>query len=161
MTRQNGIASVRNTIRTLVGRDRRGNVAIEFGFIVPIFILLTLGAVELGRAGTEWSRLTHAAYAGVQFGVKDQGNAADTAGMVQAARDDADDPSNELSITARRYCQCPESTSEVACSTTCVDTKYTPMFVEVTAARDLGAIIPYASLPVSYPISVQRTGRVR
>lgn len=149
------------SVRSLVCRDRRGNVAIEFGFMVPVFILLTLGAVELGRLGTEWSRLTHAAYSGVQYGIKDQANAANIPGMVQAARDDADDATNELSITARRYCQCPEAAVEVACSATCVDDKFTPMFVEVTATRDLAAIIPYADLPVSYPISVERTGRVR
>ena len=161
MMRHNKIPIVQKTVRALLGMDRRGNVAIEFGFMVPVFILLTLGAVELGRLGTEWSRLTHAAYAGVQFGIKDQANAANIPGMVQAARDDADDAPNELAITARRYCQCPEAAVEVACSATCVDDKFTPMFVEVTATRDLAAIIPYADLPVSYPISVQRTARVR
>ena len=157
--RQNLIAQGR--VRNLFSLDQRGNVIIEFAFMLPVFILVTLGAVELGRAGTDWSRLTHAAYSGVQYGIKDQANAANIPGMIQAARDDADDTANELTITARRYCSCPETSAEAVCSTTCADDGFIPMFVEVTTTRDLGAIIPYANLPVSYPISVQRTGRVR
>ena len=94
------------SFRSLLG-SRRGNVAIEFAFIAPILILLTLAAVKLGRLGSEWTRVKHAANAGTQFGVQDQANAANAQGMIDAARLDADDTTNELAITARRYCRCP------------------------------------------------------
>ena len=152
------------TLLALLGRlcgSRRGNVAIEFGFLVPILVLLTLAAVELGRLGSEYTRVKHAAHAGTQYGTKDQSNAANVPGIIQAARSDAEDTAKELTIAARRYCRCPTASSEVACSTTCSDGKFSPMFVEVSVSRDLTPIIPYAGLPLSYPISVQNTGRVR
>ena len=31
-------------------RDRRGAAAIEFGLLVPLFMLFLLGAIEFGRA---------------------------------------------------------------------------------------------------------------
>ena len=139
----------------------RGNVVTEFAFLAPVLILLTLAAVELGRLGNEWTRLKHAAYAATQYGIQDQANAANTAGMIAAARADADDTGNQLSVSARRFCLCPESSTEVACSAVCADGKFSPMYVEVTVSRELAAIVPYAGLPDSYPIAVQDTNRVR
>jgi hypothetical protein len=124
-------------------------------------ILLTLAAVELGRLGSEWTRLKHAAHAATQYGIQDQANAANIPGMIAAARADADDTANELAIDARRYCLCPGAVTEAACSETCPDGKFSPMYVEVSVSRDLAAVIPYASLPISYPIAVQDTNRVR
>ena len=150
-----------STVFRRLRRSRRGNVAIEFGFMVPIFILLTLAAVELGRLGSEWMRLEHAADAGTQYGIYDQGNAGDIPGMISAARSDADDTTNQLGISARRYCRCPESTTDEPCSTTCADGKFSPMYVEVSVSRDLAAMIPLMGLPLSYPIAVTHTSRVR
>lgn len=146
--------------RTLC-RNARGNVTTEFAFLVPILILLTLAAIELGRLGTEWTRMKHAAQAATQYGMQDQANAANVPGMIAAARADADDTGNELTIDARRYCLCPESAAEVDCSAACADGKFSPMFVEVSVSRDLDAVLPYMSLPLSYPIAVQDTNRVR
>lgn len=144
-------------------RSRRGNVVIEFAFLVPVLMLLTLGAIELGRLGTEWTRVKHAANAGTQFGVQDQANAANSQGMIDAARFDADDTANELLFNPppRRYCLCPGETTEVQCSEKCADDNFSPMYVEVTISRELPALIPYLNLPISYPISVTNTGRVR
>ena len=150
-----------STVFRRLRRSRRGNVAIEFGFMVPIFILLTLAAVELGRLGSEWMRLEHAADAGTQYGIYDQGNAGDIPGMIKAARSDADDTTNQLTIGARRYCRCPGSGTEVSCSTTCPDGKFSPMYVEVSVSSNLAAMIPLMGLPLSYPISVKHTSRVR
>lgn len=155
-----GKFSLRGLIRG-PARSSSGNVVIEFAFLVPVLLLLTLGAVELGRLGTEWTRVKHAAHAGTQFGVQDQANAANTQGMIDAARLDADDTDNELTIAARRYCRCPGQTTEVQCSEKCADDNFSPMYVEVTVSRDLAALIPYLDLPVSYPISAENTGRVR
>lgn len=142
-------------------RNRQGNVAIEFALMIPIFILLTLAAVELGSLGVQWMRMEHAADAGTQYGIYDQGNAGDKAGMINAARMDADDTTNTLDIDANHYCQCPESTTPDSCSTTCADGKFAPMYVWTSVAGNLTAIIPLAGLPLSYPISVKHTSRVR
>lgn len=41
--------------------DRRGGVAIEFAFVIPIAILLTIGAVEVARAGSVQASISQAA----------------------------------------------------------------------------------------------------
>jgi Flp pilus assembly protein TadG len=53
-------------LNRLVG-DRRGGVAIEFAFIIPIAILLTLGAVEVARAVSVQASISQAAKETVRF----------------------------------------------------------------------------------------------
>ena len=141
----------------------KGNVAIEFGFMVPVFVLLAVSGVELTRLGVEWSRITHAASAGALYGVQDQTNATDIAGMEQAARDDAGDTANLLTVTASNFCQCLGTSTKLDCSTApnCTDGKYPPMFVEVKVEESLGAFLPYLNLPAGYALSSTNTSRVR
>ena len=54
------------TIARLVG-DRRGGAAIEFAFIIPIAILLTVGAVEVARAVSVQASISQAAKETVRF----------------------------------------------------------------------------------------------
>jgi Flp pilus assembly protein TadG len=54
------------TIGRLVG-DRRGGAAIEFAFIIPIAILLTIGAVEAARAVSVQASINQAAKETVRF----------------------------------------------------------------------------------------------
>lgn len=50
----------------LIG-DRRGAVAIEFAFIIPIAILLTIGAIEVARAVSVQASISQAAKETVRF----------------------------------------------------------------------------------------------
>ena len=54
------------TIARVIG-DRRGGVAIEFAFIIPIAILLTLGSVEVARAVSVQASISQAAKETVRF----------------------------------------------------------------------------------------------
>jgi len=54
------------TIARLVG-DRRGGAAIEFAFIIPIAILLTIGAVEVAHAVSVQASIAQAAKETVRF----------------------------------------------------------------------------------------------
>jgi len=47
-------------------RDRRGAATVEFAVVVPIFILLMLGMIELGRALQVQQRLTNASREGAR-----------------------------------------------------------------------------------------------
>jgi Flp pilus assembly protein TadG len=47
--------------------DRRGGVAIEFAFIIPIAILLTIGAIEVARAVSVQASISQAAKETVRF----------------------------------------------------------------------------------------------
>ena len=54
------------TIDRLFG-DRHGGVAIEFAFVIPIAILLTIGAVEVARAVSVKASINQAAKETVRF----------------------------------------------------------------------------------------------
>lgn len=54
-------------------RDRtRGQAAVEFALIVPIFVLLLLGIFDLGRGVYAWSTLNNAAREGTRQAIVDQ-----------------------------------------------------------------------------------------
>ena len=66
MNTQHRVPGVLAPIVRLVG-DRRGGVAIEFAFIIPIAILLTIGAVEVARAVSVQASINQAVKETVRF----------------------------------------------------------------------------------------------
>jgi Flp pilus assembly protein TadG len=60
------VVGVLATIDRLVG-DRRGGAAIEFAFIIPIAILLTIGAVEVAHAVSVQASISQAAKETARF----------------------------------------------------------------------------------------------
>ncbi len=53
-----------------LGRDRRGAAAIEFGLLVPLFMLFLLGAIEFGRVLTQSNAVEKGVRAGVALAVR-------------------------------------------------------------------------------------------
>ncbi len=53
-------------------KDRRGQSLVEFGLILPIFLLLVFGIVDLGRAVFAYSTLNSAAREAARLAVVDQ-----------------------------------------------------------------------------------------
>ena len=66
MAPQHRAVGILAAIARLVG-DRRGGVAIEFAFIIPIAILLTIGAIEVARAVSVQASINEAAKATVRY----------------------------------------------------------------------------------------------
>jgi len=144
------------------GANERGNVLIEMGILTPFLVLLAVGTFDFGRLVVEQSGVTQAARAGAQFAVLDQGNAADTDGMIQAARNEAEDVDNSLVITARNFCRCPGSNAEVTCTLNCADGQYAPLFVEVSVTNnDFGFLVDYPGIGQSRTLNAVSTMRVR
>ncbi len=147
------------TLKKLV-RRRAGNVTIEFGFVILFMITLALGAYDFGNLGYQKIAITNAARAGAQYGVQDQVTAADTDGMVQAARNDAADVDEVLTISARQYCSCPGQ-GEVSCSVICDDDSFSYMYVEVTAEGQVELLFPYPYVTSPQTVASTNTMRVR
>ena len=149
-------------LRSLI-RDRRGNVSIEMAFLMTFLLVLVMGAYDFGRLAMEQAGVTQAARAGAQFAVLDQANATDTAGMIQAARDEAEDTADELNVTARNFCRCPGDSAEVSCASNCPDGEYAPLYVEVTVQDSLDMLFDYPGLPEkgTYALKSTSTMRVR
>jgi Flp pilus assembly protein TadG len=66
MNTQHRVPGFLAAIARLLG-DRRGGVAIEFAFIIPIAILLTIGAVEVARAVSVQASISQAAKETVRY----------------------------------------------------------------------------------------------
>ena len=66
MTRKRNLLGLSAPLARLIG-DRRGGVAVEFAFVVPIAILLTIGAIEVARAVSVQASLSQAAKETVRF----------------------------------------------------------------------------------------------
>ena len=141
-------------------RHHAGNVTIEFGFVILFMITLGIGAYDFGNLGYQKIAITSAARAGVQYGAQDQVTAADTAGMIQAARNDAADVNGELAITARQYCSCPGQ-GEVSCSILCADGSFSYMYVEVAAEDQVELLFPYPYVTSPQTVASTNTMRVR
>ena len=51
------------------GDDRRGVVAVEFALVIPVFLLMTYGFMELGRALFIQNSLGHAVYEAQRYAI--------------------------------------------------------------------------------------------
>ena len=143
-------------------RESRGNVVIELAFLAPFLVLLVTGGFDFGRLAIEQSGVTQAARAGAQFAVLDQANATDTEGIIQAARNEAEDISNSLDITARNFCRCPGSLDEVSCSDNCPDGQYAPLYIEVSVTNnDFDFLMEYPGVQNPWTLNAVSTMRVR
>jgi Flp pilus assembly protein TadG len=56
-------------------RARRGQALVEFAFVIPIFLLLFMGVVDLGTAVFSYNSLTNAAREGVRLAIVNQDEA--------------------------------------------------------------------------------------
>lgn len=140
---------------------RGGNVSIEMAFLVTFLMTLVLGAYDFGRFALGQAGVTQAARAGAQYAVLDQANATDTAGMIQAAREEAGDDAEGLTIAARNFCRCPDDSSEVSCANNCDDGQYPPLFVEVSVQDSLDLLFDYPGVSQTQELSSVSTIRVR
>ena len=56
-------------MRNLLRSRQRGQTLVEFALIIPIFLLLTVGFLDLGRAVYYYSAIHNAAREGARYGV--------------------------------------------------------------------------------------------
>lgn len=143
--------------------DRRqsGSALVEFAVFTPILMIMLCGVMDFSRVIYAGIAVASAARAGVQFGALTPGNSGDTNGMIQAAVDDAANQGlTGLTASARNFCGCAGSTSEVACSATCSGA--TPNgYVEVTATYTFHTLVNMYGVPSSVAISKSARMRVQ
>ena len=105
--------------------------------------------------------VANAARAGVQYGTFSPGNAGKTSELQSAALADAANQGlTGISASARTFCLCSGSSSEVSCTlaTSCAGT--TPNgYSEVTVSYTFNTMITYPGIPSS--IALSRTARMR
>lgn len=136
--------------------DRAGTSFIETAILVPVMLLLCFGIMDFARVVYAGTEVANAARAGVQYGALTPGNAGDTTGMVNAAKNDGADLGSGLTASANNFCLCSGST--VGCSTSCSGS-VPDGYVSVTANYTFTPLFYFPGIPQSVVLS--RTAKMR
>jgi Flp pilus assembly protein TadG len=139
-------------------RSDSGAALIELAVVTPLLLLMALGIGDFGRVVYDSIVLSHAARAGAHYGAQSNATTADSAGIRQAALQEAQNIPT-IGVTSLRICECP-GTGEVSCTTaTCGAYGVPQVFVQVTTTATFETLSRYPGIPASVPLS--RTARVR
>jgi uncharacterized protein (UPF0333 family) len=153
MIRNSSAEEVTMAIWNRLKQETRGTIAVEFALILPVLILIAIGAVDYGRAMTARSQLDAAARAGLQVLVR---NMNDTTGAQTAAQSMADG----ATVTTTLVCRCPNGAA-VACTGGTCAIGVPNRIATIDVARSFTMLVPWPSL--EDPISLEATavGRLR
>jgi Flp pilus assembly protein TadG len=133
-----------------------GASLIELALVIPVFLMIFVGAVDLGRAFYVAIEVTAAAHAGALYGIE---NPNDVSGMESAASAGAPSLSG-LGTSASYGCECSDGTSSVESCTSAPDCTYNYVnYVDVVATARYVPSIEYPGIPSS--ITFTREARMR
>lgn len=135
-----------------------GVAIVEFALVAPILFMLSMAGWDLGNIFYQQERLSSAVEAGVEYGVQSSVTSIDYAGMINAARADADDPTDSLDIAAQQVCMCSGGTT-VSCATGFCSGAMPSVYLQVTASETYHALIDYPGLGQLIPLSSRATLR--
>ena len=109
-----------------------GMGAIEFGFVAPVLLALTLGILDFGMAFWQQMEIANAADAGAQWGMDNVYNASSITSVVQNATGLSIASGN---VTPSNPCGCPTTTgvSTYSCGSTCPDGTAPQPYIVVSA----------------------------
>jgi Flp pilus assembly protein TadG len=141
-------------VKGLLGRrgieDEGGSSLLELSLILPMLVLILVGAVDFGKAYYLAIEISSAAEAGALYGTQ---NTADTSGMQAAAVMDAADVPG-LAAVATRGCECSDGSGVVAnCSSTPTCNVNVVNFVQVNTSAGYTPIFRYPGLPASITLT--------
>jgi len=137
----------------------KGAAIAELAILLPLFVVVLIGAIDLGRAYFDSLSLESAARAGAQYGVFLQSNAADSTGIRAAVLRDlgyggpdgtilGTVDSDQVKVTVNRYCNCPDG-QIVSCDDGTCDGEILPRrtYVQVQVDRPFHTLFQYPLVP--------------
>ena len=128
--------------------------------IVPLLVLLALGAVDLGRLFYDVVGVTSAARAGLSYGSLDAATSQDTPKISEFANADALNVQSGISLVIWRICQC-DDTTVVDCETGTFSEGASRVYARVTASKTFETTLPYPGIPSSVNITRDAYMRAR
>lgn len=142
-----------STIRFL--RDERGNNLIEFAMLLPMFMVLILGAVDFGRYYYLAMEVAGAAQAAVEYGMQDAQSSV-TGNMTTEGKNSAQQVttsnagvSSNITVTTAAGCECSDGSNYTTsgCSTATASSlscSYNLVYVvKATASASFTPIVPW------------------
>ena len=138
-------------------RGTEGSNFIEMALLLPLFLLLFVGAVDLGRLYFMSVEVTGAAQAGALYGIQ---NPSDASGMQSAASAGASSLAG-VSTSASYGCECSDGSSvQASCNTTPTCTYNYVNYVDVVSSVQYTPIFKYPGLPSTMTLSREARMRV-
>lgn len=153
--------------------DDRGAAMIELALTAPLFILMMMGAIEMGRVAYYAIEVENAARAGASYGAENIGNANQSSTIQQAAKNDAPDIANLVVVSPGSTCVCETysttngasfnpTSGTTSCSsstiTSCTTETSTSIqsviqYVTVSTQATVDPIVHIAGLPTTYTLN--------
>jgi Flp pilus assembly protein TadG len=131
-------------------RDDKGQAFVELALVLPIFILLLVGAAEVGRIAFASIEVSNAARAGVSYGAQNHATASDSTGIQTAATQDGPDLT-DLQAVATQACTCSSGTT-ITCANAaanCLSPNRIIEFVQVQTSAVVGTVFNFPGIPSS------------
>jgi len=122
---------------------------VEFALVLPVFLFLLIGLIEVGRYMRLAILASHAARAAVQYGAQSTFTAADTNGMINAATQDAENLSNwhvyptHICMTNGAIVTCPAGQPSSTSA----------YYVQVEVTGTFTSLLNYPGIPTNIPIT--------
>jgi Flp pilus assembly protein TadG len=146
----------RKSIGGWILKDAEGASFVELALVLPLFLLMLVPVVDLGRGFYAAIEVASAAHAGAMYGVE---NPSDTDGMIKAAKAGASNLS-DITATAVYGCECSDGTSAVAACTSTPNCTYNYVtYVDVAVTSPYRTVFGYPGIPSS--INITREFRLR
>ena len=132
---------------------------IELALVLPIFVLLLIGAAEVARLAYASIEVSSAARAGIQYGAQNHITAIDINGMKQAAINDGSNIAT-LQATATNFCVCSDGTS-ITCANASMNCNARILdYVQVNTSAVVDPLFHCPGLPKTFTIAGQAAMRV-
>jgi Flp pilus assembly protein TadG len=149
--------------------EDKGQAFVELALVLPIFILLLVGAAEVGRLAYASIEVSNAARAGVAYAARNHTTAKDSPNIQLAASMDAPNITT-LTATPTFSCSCESSTGVMGASVDCggIDTTATScpspnrivLYVKVTTSAPVNTAFHFPGIPNSITLRGFATMRV-
>jgi len=141
-------------------RKRAGTATVELALLLPMLLVVALGAVDFGRVFYMSVGVANAARAGVQYGAQSMAFSLDYAGMKQAALNDGSDIPG-LTANATRWCQCAGGNPTSCSSSFCGNSSVPQVYVQVNTQATFNTMVKYPGVPSTVTLSKQAIMRVQ
>lgn len=145
-------------------RDGSGTIAVEFAYMMPVFMVVMLCLGEVALAISDQMSVQAAARAGTHYGLQKpplQGNVAPVIAAVEAAMPSrwiSGDGGGKPIIAAAVLCEC-ELTGPVQCGSACAKGERSQSFLKVDVTKVHKSILSFQGLKAS--LSLKNTSMVR
>jgi Flp pilus assembly protein TadG len=140
----------------MMRRDTRGTSLIEFALLAPVFVLLLMGVIEVGRYTYFGILAAHGARAGVQYGAQDVFSAADAAANGANTRNAVlQDAQGLANWTVHSSLVCTINGQPTNCPSNTASAVQASLvyYVQVDVSGTFNSLMKYPGIPRQIPVS--------